>query len=153
MIVIQTQDFDVGAAIERLGAGHGGIGAVVSFVGQVREVAEGEALLALELFHYPGMTERVLQGLLDEARLRWPIADGLIIHRVGRLAAGDRIVLVAVASAHRHAAFEACEFLMDALKTRAPFWKKEHTAAGARWVEARVSDQAALNRWDEAARE
>lgn len=110
MIVIQTQDFDVGAAIERLGAGRGGIGAVASFVGQVRDVADGEALFALALFHYPGMTERVLQGLLDEARLRWPIADGLIIQRVGRLAARERIVLVAVASAHRRAAFEACEF-------------------------------------------
>lgn len=142
-ITVQTDDFDVGAEIAALQNG-GEVGAVASFVGCVR--ADG-GVTALELEHYPGMTEASIAAIVDEARSRWPLLGVRVIHRVGRLPVGARIVLVAVASAHRGAAFEACEFVMDYLKTRAPFWKKAFTAHGDHWVEARASDDSAAARW------
>jgi molybdopterin synthase catalytic subunit len=144
---VQEADFDVGAEIAALTAGRADIGAVVTFTGVVRAVAGGEAE-ALTLEHYPGMTEKALAAIEAEARGRWPLAGATIVHRVGRLAPGDRIVLVAAASAHRQAAFEAAAFLMDWLKTRAPFWKRQESAAGAEWVAARASDDAAAARWE-----
>lgn len=141
MIRVQREDFDPGAEIARLSAGHGDVGAVASFVGLVR----GTGALTLE--HYPGMTERQLAALEDQARRRWPLLDLTVVHRFGRLGAGERIVLVAVASAHRAAAFEACEFLIDWLKTRAPFWKLEEAPDGARWVEAKADDDRRAERW------
>lgn len=140
---VQSQDFDPGAEIERLHAGRGDVGAVASFVGLVRE----DGVEALTLEHYPGMTERQLRSIADEATARWPIQAGLIVHRFGRLAVGERIVLVAVASAHRAAAFEACAFLMDWLKTQAPFWKREEANGESRWVEAKATDDEAARRW------
>lgn len=147
-IRVQTEDFDVGDELARLRAGNPGIGAVASFLGLVRDVAEGQGVSEMTLEHYPGMTEKALEQIVAEAKGRWDIMDALVIHRVGRLAPADQIVLVAVTGAHRGAAFAACEFIMDYLKTRAPFWKKEQTDAGARWVDARESDDVAARRWD-----
>lgn len=143
---VQTEDFDLGREAERLGAG-GEAGAVVTFTGHVRGDAKA-GVAAMTLEHYPGMTETALAEIEAEARARWPLTDALIIHRVGRLAPGDRIMMVAVASRHREAAFEAAAFLMDYLKTRAPFWKKEETASGdGAWVDAREADDEAAARW------
>ncbi|MGH7089184.1 MAG: molybdenum cofactor biosynthesis protein MoaE [Stellaceae bacterium] len=147
MIRVQREDFDPGAEIGALSAGRAAIGGIVTFLGLVRGSAGGAAIGAMTLEHYPGMTERALQAIEDEARKRWPLESCLIIHRYGRLEPGQRIVLVAVGSAHRRAAFEACEFLVDWLKTKAPFWKLEETASGARWVEAEAEDEAAARRW------
>jgi molybdopterin synthase catalytic subunit len=144
---IQTEDFDAGAEIARLRAGNRKVGAVAAFVGVVRDVNEGDAVAAMTLEHYPGMTEKSIEEIVAQARGRWDILDVTVIHRVGRLEPADQIVLVVVAGAHRGAAFAACEFIMDYLKTRAPFWKREETPAGARWVDARVSDDAAAERW------
>lgn len=146
-ISVQEADFDVGAEIAALSAGDVDAGAVASFVGLVRQDKHDGAVAAMTLEHYPGMTEQALAGIVDQARARWQIRNVRVIHRVGRLLPGERIVFVAVASAHRHDAFAACEFIMDYLKTRAPFWKKEDTAAGGRWVDARESDDRAANRW------
>lgn len=144
---VQTEDFDVGAEMAAMRAGKPQIGAVVSFVGTVRDVSGGTAVRAMELEHYPGMTEKALEDIVAEARKRWELVDTLVIHRVGPLLPLDQIVLVIVASAHRGNAFAACEFIMDYLKSAAPFWKKEDTPQGARWVDARVEDDAALTRW------
>ena len=133
--------------MDRLVAGNHEVGGVVTFTGLVRDLADGRALSAMTLEHYPGMTEKMLGEIEAEAKQRWPLLATLIVHRYGALAPGDRIVLVAVASAHRQAAFEACAFLVDWLKTRAPFWKLEETDAGADWVAARSSDDAAAHRW------
>lgn len=146
-IRVQTEAFDLGAEIGAISQGRTDIGAVASFVGLARDMNEGDGVQAMVLEHYPGMTEKVLAGLVDEARARWTLLDVTLIHRVGRLLPGDAIVLVAVASSHRGEAFAACEFIMDYLKTQAPFWKKEETEAGARWVDARASDDAAATRW------
>ena len=144
---IQEADFDVGRELEALARGRKDVGALASFVGLVRQDNDGHAIEAMTLEHYPGMTEKALEAICDEAHSRWRLLDTLVIHRVGRLAPGDRIVLVGVASGHRGDAFAACEFIMDYLKTRAPFWKREDTPAGSRWVEARDSDDAAAGRW------
>jgi molybdopterin synthase catalytic subunit len=133
--------------VARLRAGDGGVGAVVAFVGTVRDRSEGADVSRMELEHYPGMTEKAIDAMIDAATARFDIRAARVIHRVGVLDAQDQIVLVAVTSAHRGSAFEACEFLMDYLKTQAPFWKKEHTPQGARWVDARSHDDAALQRW------
>ena len=145
MISVQHEDFDVGAELAALSAGNTSIGGVTSFVGYVRDQAGSVSAMTLE--HYPGMTEKMLGHIENEAQQRWPLAATLIIHRIGRLEPGDRIVLVACASAHRQAAFEACGFLMDWLKTKAPFWKQEQTAAGSQWVESSTTDEAAAARW------
>ena len=147
MIRVQREDFDVGAEIEALSRGQTGIGGVASFVGLMRDIAGDKKIGAMTLEHYPGMTERELERIEAEARRRWPLIASLVIHRYGRMLPGDRIVLVATASAHRAAAFESCEFLMDYLKTKAPFWKQEETPEGARWVAAEASDDAAASRW------
>ena len=147
MIRIQTQEFDPGAEIARLHAGRDDIGAVVSFVGLVRGDSHGEKLVSMTLEHFPGMTERELTRIADEARERWKLDGVVVVHRVGELKPGERIVLVATASGHRQSAFEAAEFLMDYLKTRAPFWKRELRASGEHWVEARGSDDEAAARW------
>ena len=144
---VQTEDFDLGKELAALRAGHPGVGALASFVGLVRDINDGESVAGMTLEHYPGMTEKALQSIIDEAKGRWDIVDALVIHRVGPLRPCDQIVLVAVTSAHRGAAFAACEFIMDYLKTRAPFWKKEATADGGRWVDARESDDQAASRW------
>jgi len=144
---VQTEDFDVSAEIARLRAGEPKIGAVASFVGVVRDLNDGSNVSQMTLEHYPGMTEKALERIVTEAKQRWDIFDVLVVHRVGPLAPTDQIVLVAVTSAHRGEAFAACEFVMDYLKTQAPFWKKERTGAGSRWVEARDSDDAAAQRW------
>jgi molybdopterin synthase catalytic subunit len=144
---VQTGDFDIGAEIAAMRRGNPKVGAVASFIGVVRDLNEGGRVAEMTLEHYPGMTEKALDKIVAEARSRWNIYDPLVIHRVGTLKPGDQIVLVVVAGAHRGEAFDACEFLMDYLKTRAPFWKKERTADGARWVEARESDDAAADRW------
>lgn len=145
---VQREDFDLGAEIRRLTADRTDIGAVVTFTGVVRGEAKGQPISSMALEHYPGMTEQELARVDDEARNRWPLQASLIIHRIGDLKPGDNIVLVITASAHRHAAFEAAAFLMDYLKTRAPFWKKETGLDGAgHWVDARDSDEAALERW------
>ena len=144
---IQQADFDLGAEVAALRAQDAGVGAVVSFVGTVRDRSEGSAVSVMELEHYPGMTEKAIEAMIDAALARFDIRAARVIHRVGVLAPCEQIVLVAVTSAHRGAAFQACEFLMDYLKTQAPFWKKETTPEGARWVDARVSDDAALARW------
>ena len=143
---VQTQDFDVSAEIAALRGGNPGIGAVASFIGIVRDVNEG-AVAEMTLEHYPGMTERAIEEIVVQARGRWDILDALVIHRVGTLKPTDQIVLVIVTSGHRGDAFAACEFIMDYLKTRAPFWKKERTPSGERWVEARASDDIAAERW------
>ncbi|MEL4179848.1 molybdenum cofactor biosynthesis protein MoaE [Roseateles sp. PN1] len=144
---IQTEDFDLSQETLALRADDGGVGAVVSFVGTVRDQVGGEALSQMELEHYPGMTESSIESMVDEAFKRFNIRGARVIHRVGVLPACAQIVLVLVSSAHRGEAFQACEFLMDYLKTQAPFWKKETLASGARWVDARVTDDAALARW------
>jgi len=142
-----VEDFDVGAEIARLRAGDRGVGAIASFIGTVRDVNDDAAITGMTLEHYPGMTETALAEIVDEAHRRFDICDALVIHRVGALAPGDQIVLVAVTSAHRGMAFDACEYVMDLLKTRAPFWKKERMPDGERWVEARASDDEAAGRW------
>jgi molybdopterin synthase catalytic subunit len=154
-VSVQEADFDAGAEISALSAGRDDVGAVASFVGLVRadkaataEAGAAPAVQAMTLEHYPGMTEKALQEIVDEAQRRWDVFGVRVIHRVGRLLPGDRIVFVAVASAHRHDAFAACEFIMDYLKTRAPFWKKEETPEGGRWVDARESDEHAAGRWE-----
>jgi molybdopterin synthase catalytic subunit len=144
---VQSGDFDVGAEIARLRAGDPGVGAVAVFVGTVRDVNDATQVSGLTLEHYAGMTEASLEAIVDEARRRFDIRDALVVHRVGALAPGDQIVLVAVTSAHRGMAFDACQFVMDYLKTRAPFWKKERRPDGERWVEARASDEEAAQRW------
>jgi molybdopterin synthase catalytic subunit len=147
MIRVQAVDFDVGAELEALTRGKTGIGGVASFIGLMRDVAGDKPVSAMTLEHYPGMTERELRRIEQEAQQRWPLIASLVIHRYGRLEPGDRIVLVATASAHRAAAFAACEFLMDYLKTKAPFWKQEETPEGPRWVAAEASDDHAASRW------
>ncbi len=144
---IQEDDFDAGAEMTRLRMDNPKVGAVASFVGVVRDLNEGDKVCGMMLEHYPGMTERAIEEIIDEARSRWSILDATIIHRVGKLAPTDQIVLVVVSSSHRGDAFSACEFLMDYLKTRAPFWKKEALASGSRWVDARQSDDDAAARW------
>ncbi len=145
---VQTEDFDAGAEISRLRSGDAKVGAVASFIGVVRDLNDGQAVAGMTLEHYPGMTERSIEAIVKEARSRWQIIDALVVHRVGPLLPTDQIVLVIVTSSHRGEAFAACEFLMDYLKTRAPFWKKERLPEGARWVEARASDDAAAARWE-----
>ena len=151
-VSVQQADFDVGAEIAALGAE--GVGAVASFVGLVRAdkaaADDATAVRAMTLEHYPGMTDKALADIVAQAGARWSLLGVRVIHRVGRLLPGDRIVFVGVASSHRHDAFAACEFIMDYLKTQAPFWKNEETPTGGRWVDARESDDAALNRWREA---
>jgi molybdopterin synthase catalytic subunit len=147
MIRVQQEDFDVGAELQALSGGNRQIGGITSFVGLVRDLSEGTDVRRMTLEHYPGMTEQALHDIEAEARRRWPLEAVTIIHRYGPLAPGDRIVLVAVASAHREAAFAACHFLIDWLKTRAPFWKLEDTGGGTRWVEAKDSDDQAAERW------
>jgi molybdopterin synthase catalytic subunit len=144
---IQTEDFDAGAEIAALRRGNPAIGAIASFIGLVRDANEGERVSQMTLEHYPGMTEKALEKIVDDAKSRWDIIDVLVIHRVGTLQPCDQIVLVIVSGAHRGEAFAACEFVMDYLKTQAPFWKKEQTPAGSRWVDARSSDDAAAERW------
>jgi len=144
---VQEADFDIGAEIAALRRGNPAIGAIASFIGLVRDSNDGDAVSGMTLEHYPGMTEKALTGIVAEAKKRWDIIDALVIHRVGELKPLDQIVLVVVSGAHRGAAFDACEFIMDYLKTQAPFWKKEQTAQGARWVEARASDDQAVERW------
>ena len=144
---VQTADFDVGREIAALRGGDARVGAVASFVGTVRDVNDAARVSTLTLEHYPGMTEKALEAIVAEARSRFDVYDVLVVHRVGALAPTDQIVLVVVTSAHREAAFDACRFLIDYLKTRAPFWKKEETPAGPRWVEARASDDEAAARW------
>lgn len=146
-VTIQPEDFDVSQELARLRAGDGGVGAVVAFVGTVRERNEGLGVSAMALEHYPGMTERSIDTMIDEAMRRFDVRAARVIHRVGELQPQDQIVLVAVSAAHRGEAFQACEFLMDYLKMAAPFWKKESTPAGSRWVDARSSDDAAAARW------
>lgn len=149
MIRVQAEDFDPGAEIARFSTGNGRVGGVCMFLGLVRDfMGDGTGVSGMTLEHYPGMTEKQLAAIEEEARKRWPLEDALIIHRHGRLEAGDRIVLVATASAHRQAAFESCHFLMDWLKTKAPFWKVEHTAEGDLWVAAKDSDDAQAARWE-----
>ena len=144
---VQAGDFDLGDEVARLRAGDARIGAVVSFVGTVRDMNDGAQVSEMELEHYPGMTERALEDIVEQARARWPLFGALVIHRVGPLLPREQIVLVAVSAAHRGEAFAACEFIIDYLKTDAPFWKKEATPQGARWVDARVSDDTAKAKW------
>ena len=146
---VDAADFDVGRELEALHTGNHQIGALASFVGLVRSNNEGDSVATLHLQHYPGMTEKSIATIVDQAFERWKLYDALVIHRVGPLSPGERIVLVAVTGAHRGETFSACEFIMDYLKTRAPFWKREETDAGARWVDARDTDQQAAQRWDE----
>lgn len=146
-ISVQTADFDLGAECAALVRGRADIGAVASFVGLVRDANDGAGISRMTLEHYPGMTEKSLGEIVEQARGRWDVIDATVIHRVGELAPGDNIVLVVVASAHRGDAFAACEFIMDYLKTRAPFWKKEQSGEGSRWVEARATDDIAAGRW------
>ncbi len=144
---VQTEDFDVSAEIAALRLGNPKIGAVASFIGVVRDVNAGDHVAEMTLEHYPGMTEKAVEEIIGQAQSRWSIYDALVIHRVGKLAPTDQIVLVVVTGAHRGEAFAACEFIMDYLKTRAPFWKKEQSGADARWVETRASDDIAAERW------
>jgi molybdopterin synthase catalytic subunit len=146
-VSIQTEDFDLSAEVTRLRAGEKGVGAVCTFVGTVRDRNDGLSVSTMELEHYPGMTEKAIEQMIDEAHRRFDIFGARVIHRVGLLQPLDQIVMVAVTSAHRGESFQACEFLMDYLKTQAPFWKREQTPEGARWVDARVSDDAALAKW------
>jgi molybdopterin synthase catalytic subunit len=156
MIRVQREDFDVGSELARLTDGNHQVGGLAAFVGMVRDVVGGDgqeaAVRAMTLEHYPAMTEKMLAEIEAEARARWPLEASLVIHRYGRLEPGERIVLVATASAHRQAAFESCQFLIDWLKTKAPFWKLEDTDRGAQWVEARASDDEAAERWTTAAK-
>ena len=151
-VSIQSQDFDVAREIAALRGGDPGVGAVCSFIGTVRDRSDGASVSAMELEHYPGMTEKAIEQMIDEAMRRFDIRAARVIHRVGPLQVQDQIVLVVVSSAHRGESFQACEFLMDYLKTQAPFWKKETTPEGERWVDARVADDAALQRWGIASR-
>ncbi len=153
MIRVQEQPFDPAAELAAFTAGRTDVGGTAVFLGRVRDRDGDLVIRAMTLEHYPGMTERMLERLEGEARRRWPLLDVLVIHRVGRMTPGEPIVLVATAAAHRRAAFEACEFLVDWLKTRAPFWKFEETPAGGRWVEARASDDEAAARWERPAAE
>ena len=147
-VYVQTDDFDVGAELIKLRADNTKIGAIVSFIGLVRDLNDNAEVSEMVLEHYPAMTQKSLEDIVQQAKQRWDIYDALVIHRVGRLLPTDQIVLVATTSAHRMDAFAACEFMMDFLKTRAPFWKKEQTKAGSRWVEAKESDDQAAQRWD-----
>ena len=144
---VQEADFDTGRELEAMTRGRKGVGALASFTGLVRDRNDGAAVSGMTLEHYPGMTERALEDICAQAHARWDLDDTLVIHRIGPLQPGDRIVLVGVTSAHRGEAFSACEFIMDFLKTRAPFWKREETPGGARWVEARASDDSAAEKW------
>jgi molybdopterin synthase catalytic subunit len=144
---VQEADFDIGTEVAALRAQNPKVGAVACFVGTVRDINEGETVQTMELEHYPGMTEKSLEAIVDAARERWPGTEVLIVHRVGKLLPLDQIVLVATTSKHRGNAFASCEFVMDYLKTQAPFWKKEKTESGERWVDARVADDEALARW------
>ncbi len=146
-IRVQEKDFDISAEIAALRKGDARVGAVASFLGTVRDMNDGSQVKEMALEHYPGMTEKALEEIASQAKARWDIYDTLVIHRIGPLLPEDQIVLVVVTSAHRGEAFAACEFIMDYLKTAAPFWKKENTPEGARWVDARVSDDIALERW------
>jgi len=148
-ILVQREDFDCGAEIESVARGNPKVGAVAAFVGLVRDVNDDAKVRAMTLEHYPGMTEREIGKIVEEARGRWQVLDCTVIHRHGELKPTDRIVFVAVASGHRGDAYAACEFIMDYLKTRAPFWKKESTSEGGRWVGARASDDEAAGRWQE----
>jgi molybdopterin synthase catalytic subunit len=147
---VQTADFDLSEEVRLLRAGRPDVGAVVTFVGTVRDINDAASVSSMVLEHYPGMTERALEAIVDDAKSRWAILDARVVHRIGPLAPTDAIVLVAVAAAHRQDAFAACEFIMDYLKTRAPFWKKECTPAGERWVDAHRSDEDAAARWSTA---
>ncbi|KAF1041690.1 MAG: Molybdopterin synthase catalytic subunit [Herbaspirillum frisingense] len=144
---VQTADFDLSAEVAQLRLSNPKVGAVVTFVGTVRDLNDGATVSELELEHYPEMTERALEQIVADAKARWPIFDALVIHRIGPMQPQEQIVLVAVTSPHRGEAFAACEFIMDYLKTQAPFWKKEQTPDGARWVDARESDDSALGKW------
>ncbi|MDM0105853.1 molybdenum cofactor biosynthesis protein MoaE [Variovorax sp. J22R24] len=146
-VSIQTEDFDLQEEVAALRAGDARVGAVCSFIGTVRDRNDGSAIASMELEHYPGMTEKAIEAMIDEAHRRFDILGARVIHRVGLLQPLDQIMMVAVVSAHRGESFQACEFLMDYLKTQAPFWKKEQTPEGARWVDARVDDDTALARW------
>jgi molybdopterin synthase catalytic subunit len=146
-VSIQTEDFDLSTEVNALRAGDKRIGAVCSFVGTVRDRNDGLSVSSMELEHYPGMTEKAIEAMIDAAHARFDIFGARVVHRVGLLQPLDQVVLVAVTSAHRGQSYQACEFLMDYLKTQAPFWKKEQTPAGARWVDARVSDDAAMAKW------
>ena len=148
-IRIQQADFDLTTEIANLRQGDLQVGAITSFVGTVRDMNEGSTVNAMTLEHYPGMTEKALEDIVSQAKARWDIRDALVIHRIGPLMPADQIVLVAVTSAHRGESFLACEFIMDYLKTAAPFWKKEDTPEGGRWVDARVTDDAAAMRWNQ----
>ncbi len=147
MVRVQHEEFDVGAEVARLRTANPRIGAVACFIGVVRDISDGDTIASMTLEHYPGMTEKALAEIATQARARWQLYDVLIIHRVGQLLPTDPIVLVVTTSAHRHDAFAACEFVMDYLKTEAPFWKKESTPSGVRWVDAREADEAARERW------
>jgi len=146
-VSVQTEDFDVSGELASLRAGNAGVGAVVSFVGTVRDISADETVSMMELEHYPGMTEKALADIVAQARQRWPLLAVRIVHRVGPLKPMDQIVLVAVAAAHRAEAFSACEFMLDCLKVSAPIWKREETASGSRWVGAREADTRAAERW------
>jgi molybdopterin synthase catalytic subunit len=149
MVRVQESDFDVGAELAALRGANPRVGAVASFIGLARDLNEGRDVQEMTLEHYPGMTERALEDIVVQARQRWDIIDALIVHRIGTIAPLEQIVLVAVTSMHRHDAFEACRFLIDYLKTDAPFWKKERTPHGSHWVEARTSDEQARAAWRE----
>ncbi len=144
---VQAEDFDVSREIASLRLGNPRIGAIASFIGVVRDLNDGDSVAEMTLEHYPGMTEKSIEAIITQARGRWQVMDALVIHRIGTLKPLDQIVLVVVTSAHRGDAFAACEFIMDYLKTQAPFWKKEQTGTGARWVDARATDDAAAQRW------
>ena len=144
---VQAEDFDISREIATLRKDNPRIGAIASFIGVVRDLNEGDNVAEMTLEHYPGMTEKSIEEIITQACARWQVMDALVIHRIGTLKPLDQIVLVVVSSAHRGDAFAACEFIMDYLKTRAPFWKKEHTGSGARWVDARTADDAAAQRW------
>ena len=146
---VQTGDFDISQEIALLCKDNPGIGAIASFIGVVRDLNEGDRVTGMTLEHYPGMTEKSVEDIITQARARWQVMDALVIHRIGALKPLDQIVLVVVSSAHRGDAFAACEFIMDFLKTRAPFWKKEQTGSGARWVDARAADDVAAERWQQ----
>ena len=147
-IRVQTEDFDASQELNSMRLSEQSVGAVVSFIGQVRDLNDGDEIQTLTLEHYPGMTEKALEAIENEAKARWSVLESRIIHRVGTLKPQDQIVLVAVSSAHRGDAFKACEFIMDFLKTQAPFWKKEVTNKGERWVEAKLSDEVAQSKWN-----
>ena len=148
-IEVRSEDFDLGAEMSALRGNRSDLGAVAAFVGLMRDFNDGSRVMSMSLEHYPGMTERALTNIAQQAQARWPIDDAVIIHRVGSFAPGDQIVLVLTAARHRGDAFSACEFIMDYLKTEAPFWKKEQTPDGERWVDARTSDETARTRWDD----